>query len=126
MSMHGLAEQIRDAVLADLLGRKGFDWAWDDIDPDIQEEIRAQVLSIVSSHLGADVPGGPVLSPWAQGMRAMLGKQVRVTISREPELVERTGKLQGFSDDGEVMLWDGIEMWHLWPNLECREERPGG
>ena len=51
MTVLEIAESIRDAVLGDLLGRKGFDWAWDGIDPDIQEEIRAEVLDLVAARL---------------------------------------------------------------------------
>jgi len=48
---YDVAVSLRDAVLANLLGRKGFDWVWDDIDPDIQEEIRAELLALILSRM---------------------------------------------------------------------------
>lgn len=129
MKRQDLAQMVSRDLLANLLGRKGFDWAWDDVDPDIQEEIRAELLALVSNRLRKAGVADDELAPssWKQGMQNLVGKWVRVTIAQEPQLVERVGRLHGFSDDGEVMLWDGVEMWHLWPNLECREEEyPGG
>lgn len=125
MSLHGLAEDIRDAVLKDLLGRSGFDWMWDEIDPGVQEEIRVQMLSIVANRLRS-ATGEPELSPWTKGMRAMIGKWVTVTVSRDPDLVEHSGVLHVFSDEGDVALEDETGCWTwCWPNLDCREtERP--
>src|SRR6185503_11626899 len=55
---------------------------------------------------------------WASHMRSLLGKQVRVTINREPQLVEVTGTLVSFDEGGEVALRgeDGFVRWS-WPNL---------
>ena len=38
--METLAQRIRDAVLKDLLDRRGFRQTWDEIDEDIRMEIR--------------------------------------------------------------------------------------
>ena len=43
MSTEDNAHQASDAVLRELEGRKGFDWWWDDLDGDIQAEIRDEV-----------------------------------------------------------------------------------
>ena len=45
------AEKILFAVLGDLLGRKGFDDVWDDIDREIKEELLAENLEIVKKNL---------------------------------------------------------------------------
>lgn len=41
------AERIVDAILRDLQDRSGIKHAWDEIDADIQDEIRATWLQIV-------------------------------------------------------------------------------
>lgn len=41
------AKGIVDAVLRELEGRKGFDWWWDDLDADIQKEIRLALRDAV-------------------------------------------------------------------------------
>lgn len=57
--------------------------------------------------------------PWAQHMRALLGKEVVVTLQREPEQVTAKGVLLWFDDFGEVCLRsdDGATKW-AWPNME--------
>lgn len=45
------ADRIVALILDDMLGRAGLDGAWDDIDPDIQEEIRATWAAIVHKEL---------------------------------------------------------------------------
>ena len=39
--------EIVDRLIDDLRGRSGFDGLWDELDPDIQEEIREEWRSIV-------------------------------------------------------------------------------
>lgn len=41
--MSTLAQRIRDAVLKDLLDRRGFRQTWDEIDHDIKAEIRGDL-----------------------------------------------------------------------------------
>jgi hypothetical protein len=41
--METLAQQIRDAVLKDLLDRRGFRQAWDEVDEDIRLDIRGDL-----------------------------------------------------------------------------------
>lgn len=45
------ADKIVAAILDDMLGRRGLDGAWDEIDEDIQEEIRATWAAIVQKEL---------------------------------------------------------------------------
>ena len=47
------AAAIVAAVLRDLEGRKGFDWWWHDIDEDIREEIRAELIVAVRREMEA-------------------------------------------------------------------------
>lgn len=56
---------------------------------------------------------------WREHMVSMLGRQVIVTISREPELVTVTGQLLSFDEGGDVALRseDGFVRWS-WPNLD--------
>lgn len=56
---------------------------------------------------------------WREHMYSMLGRQVVVTINREPELVTVTGQLLSFDEGGEVALRseDGFVRWS-WPNLD--------
>lgn len=63
MTEDGTGEQIATtsdisaAVLSELEGRKGFDWWWDDLDEDIQQEIRDALTERVADLLGAtDAP----------------------------------------------------------------------
>lgn len=51
MTSDETATQVVDAVLSDLIGRKGFDWAWDDIDAGIQAEIRETLTGKVRALL---------------------------------------------------------------------------
>jgi hypothetical protein len=49
---NGMIENdVVDAVLNDLEDRSGFDWWWDDIDPDIREEIKAELAAKVRTVL---------------------------------------------------------------------------
>lgn len=61
----------------------------------------------------------PVSTEWSLGMRALLGRQVRVVLDRDP-YIEVLGELRWFDEDGEVCLLsdDGSYRW-CWPNLEC-------
>lgn len=43
------AEEAVDAVLDNLLGRRGFDYWWDDIDSEIQSEIRESLVDDIHS-----------------------------------------------------------------------------
>lgn len=55
---------------------------------------------------------------WREHMRSLLGKQVAVTISAEPELVVVKGQLLSFDEGGEVALRDDCGFIHwAWPNL---------
>lgn len=45
------ADRIVSLILDDMLGRRGLDGAWDEIDEDIQEEIRATWAAIVHKEL---------------------------------------------------------------------------
>lgn len=56
---------------------------------------------------------------WREHMVSMLGRQVVVTINREPQLVTVTGQLLSFDEGGEVALRseDGFVRWS-WPNLD--------
>lgn len=42
-----------DALLGDLLGRRGFRHVWDDCDVGIQQEIKRDLLTVLSTALGA-------------------------------------------------------------------------
>lgn len=55
-------------------------------------------------------------------MISLIGKQVIVTIAREPELTEFTGRLLAVSvyGDASIALPDGRTSY-LWPALEIRE-----
>ncbi len=53
--LRAAAPDVVEAVLNDLCGRKGFDWAWDDIDEDIQQEIREELAERVADVL-AETP----------------------------------------------------------------------
>jgi hypothetical protein len=46
-----LPEKIVDAVLENLRGRKGFDWVFDDLDDDIHEEMRADLIDTVRNQM---------------------------------------------------------------------------
>ena len=54
------ASEIAAAVLSELEGRKGFDWWWDDLDEDIQQEIREALTERVAAVL---VPVSPPAVP---------------------------------------------------------------
>jgi hypothetical protein len=58
-------------------------------------------------------------------MRALLGKNVRVTINRDPEVVV-TGQLLSFDEGGEVAIRreDGFVGWS-WPALDAAEVTDG-
>ena len=45
---------IADAILANLLDRKGFDWWWHDLDADIQQDIRDEIIRTIQNGLGND------------------------------------------------------------------------
>jgi hypothetical protein len=45
------AEQIRDAILADVTDRRGWSQEWDQFDADVKEEIRATWLSKIQEVL---------------------------------------------------------------------------
>jgi len=51
VSMTDTAKAIVDDVFKDLRTRKGFNWWWDDIDEDIQDEIRSDLHDVVFRHL---------------------------------------------------------------------------
>lgn len=61
------------------------------------------------------------MSEWEETMRALLGKQVIVTLSHKP-FVSVSGTLHTFGDDGGVYVReeDGTYRW-AWPNLYIRE-----
>lgn len=48
--------RIVDDILANLELRKGFDWWWDDVDADIQQEIREDLTAIVKAYLDVQDP----------------------------------------------------------------------
>lgn len=51
------AEQIVDAIIADLSGRSGLGDEWAGIDPDVRAEIRQHWIDIANTPLGHAVPG---------------------------------------------------------------------
>lgn len=51
------AEQIVDAIIADIEDRSGLGNEWEALDEDIRGEIRAHWIAIASTPLGAAVPG---------------------------------------------------------------------
>jgi hypothetical protein len=50
------AGKIVDRVLGELSGRKGFDWWWDELDPDIQVEISEALGALVDQELAREEP----------------------------------------------------------------------
>lgn len=44
------ARDTVSAILAELRGRKGFDWWWHDIDPETKREIEDALVDIVRGH----------------------------------------------------------------------------
>lgn len=60
-------------------------------------------------------------SEWTTHMRSLLGKQVEVTLQREPERHVVTGRLLWFDEGGEVALQgDDGYIRRGWPNLDTR------
>ena len=64
----------------------------------------------------------PYSSERTDHMRSLLGKQVVVTLAKEPKLVELQGQLLSFNEGGEVAIRhdDGFVTW-AWPALEAEE-----
>lgn len=46
-----MSAKIVMAILEELRSRKGFDWWWDELDKDIQQEIREALMVIVDQKL---------------------------------------------------------------------------
>lgn len=58
---------------------------------------------------------------WADHMRSLLGKQVKITINKDPE-VTVVGQLLSFEDGGETITLDDMGFRHYsWPCLEAEE-----
>ena len=47
----GIAKKFLFAVFNDLFGRSGLDNAWDDIDPEIQEEVLQSNIELIKKNL---------------------------------------------------------------------------
>jgi hypothetical protein len=64
----------------------------------------------------------PFSSEWVDHMRALLGKEVAVTIDREKPVIVR-GTLLSFDEGGEVAIRTeyGFVTW-AWPALEAEED----
>jgi hypothetical protein len=61
------------------------------------------------------------MSDWEKHMRALLGKQVEVVLSRDPDVRVR-GVLHQFTDDGEICVReDDLTFRWAWPNLDTQE-----
>lgn len=48
-----LASRIVETVLREFSSRKGFDWWWEDIDEDVQQEIREALTALIEADLDA-------------------------------------------------------------------------
>jgi len=77
------AEIITDKVLQNILGRKGFDNAWDEIDADIQKEIKADLLQTVWAQLTDEATDPDVNEHVARAIE--MTKMMRNSIGHSPE-----------------------------------------
>jgi len=50
------ATEIVDSIIADMTGRRGLRQAWDEIDSELQDEIRAKWIALAKSRLPAPGP----------------------------------------------------------------------
>jgi len=50
------AEQSVERIIDNLTGRSGLDHAWDDIDEDIQQEIKTTLVGIIVEELDKELP----------------------------------------------------------------------
>lgn len=62
------------------------------------------------------------MTTWHEAMTPLLGKRVRVTLSRSDPQVVQEGILIGFGEGGDVELLasDGM-LYHAWPSLRIEE-----
>lgn len=58
MTLHSFdtAERIVSAIVSDLTGRKGLGDEWDQIDPDIVDEIQSKWVELARGEIRADGP----------------------------------------------------------------------
>jgi hypothetical protein len=47
-----MSAEIVEEILHELKGRKGFDWWWEEMDEDIQQEIKGLLVVIIDQGLG--------------------------------------------------------------------------